>query len=206
MQDTPKSCKTALKRRKKAVRCFRGNLCVHSYIIGEKEFAATCVGGHSFTFTKHTPYHIAQLYKSMATTQPRTGSPLPADRRWSPSHTPFEDQQEACACPPPAVSAAAETKVPRRRKGRTLHDIVTKHPGPDGKVGFTFRELCPTLHVAAESLRAALINPGRLSVEAVVALAGLMNEDPLVLLDKVCRGARDRSGRICDQRQKVRVR
>ena len=63
-----------------------------------------------------------------------------------------------------------------------MNDIVTKHPGPDGKVGFTFRDLCPTLHVAAESLRAAIINPGRLSVEAVVALAGLMHEDPMVLL------------------------
>ena len=66
-----------------------------------------------------------------------------------------------------------------------MAQIVEFHKGPYGKRGFTFRDLCPKLHVAAESLRAAIEYPGRLSVTSVVALADLMGEDPMLLLSDI---------------------
>lgn len=86
---------------------------------------------------------------------------------------------------PPVVAIAAvakPAKAPRKRKGRTMDFIVNRYQRADGRVGFTFRELCPKLHVAAESLRAAIINPSRLSVASVVALADLMGEEPMMVL------------------------
>ena len=54
---------------------------------------------------------------------------------------------------------------------RTFHGIVQEN-------GLTVRRLCSTLHVAAESLRAAYDEPGRLSLNAVMALSELVGEDP----------------------------
>ncbi|MDF7815448.1 hypothetical protein [Hymenobacter sp. YC55] len=88
---------------------------------------------------------------------------------------------------PPTAPVAAEataTSQPKRRHRKFKH-IVERHPGPDGKRGFTFRDLCPVLHVAAESLRAALIDPGRLTVNSIVALADLMEEDPQIVLSDI---------------------
>lgn len=84
----------------------------------------------------------------------------------------------------PEVAAAevAKEAAPGKRKGRTFKQIVESYKRPDGKVGYTFRDLCPKLHIAAESLRAAIKDPGRLSVNAVLALAKLMEEDPHVIM------------------------
>ena len=54
---------------------------------------------------------------------------------------------------------------------RTFHGIVLEK-------GLTVRNLCSKMHVAAESLRAAYDEPGRLSLNAVVALSELVGEDP----------------------------
>lgn len=54
---------------------------------------------------------------------------------------------------------------------RTLHGLVRENK-------FTVRHLCNKLHVAAESLRAAYDEPGRLSLNAVLALSELVGEDP----------------------------
>jgi hypothetical protein len=92
------------------------------------------------------------------------------------------------AQPEPAEAVAAvvaPNKAPRKRKARTFQQIFDGYKRPDGRVGFTFRDLCPTLHIAAESLRAALKDPGRLSVHAVLALAKLMEEDPMVVMNDI---------------------
>lgn len=85
----------------------------------------------------------------------------------------------------PEVAAAPEVDkeaTPRKRKARTFKQIVDGHKRPDGKVGYTFRDLCPKLHIAAESLRAAIKDPGRLTVNAVLTLAKMMGEDPHVVM------------------------
>jgi hypothetical protein len=64
---------------------------------------------------------------------------------------------------------------------RTFRAIVQQHPRANGKVGFTVRELCAIMRISAASLTAARINPGRLSVKAVMALAGAMGEEPLLV-------------------------
>lgn len=67
---------------------------------------------------------------------------------------------------------------------RTFRDIIQQHPRSNGKFGFTVRELCTTMHISAASLTKARNNPGRLSLNAVVALAEAMNECPLdVIMD-----------------------
>ena len=100
-----------------------------------------------------------------------------------PSTIPAE-APEAVAAPEvtKAVPEVAKEATPRKRKGRTLTQIMDSHKRSDGKIGFTFRDLCPKLHLAAESLRAAKKDPGRLSVNAVLALAKLMEEDPHVVM------------------------
>lgn len=55
--------------------------------------------------------------------------------------------------------------------GRTFHGIVLDHQ-------LTVRRLCSELHVAAESLRAAYDEPGRLSLNAVMAFSELLGEEP----------------------------
>lgn len=61
--------------------------------------------------------------------------------------------------------------------------------------GFTVRSLCSKLHVAAESLRAAYHDPGRLSLNAAMAFSELVGEDP----DKVVVGM---MAEIKERRQK----
>lgn len=81
-----------------------------------------------------------------------------------------------------APVADAAVPAPPKRRARTFKYIFNWHQRPDGKRGFTYRDLCPALHVAAESLRGALEDPGRLTVHSVMTLAGLMGENPMVLL------------------------
>lgn len=72
----------------------------------------------------------------------------------------------------------------RRRNAsrrRTFRAIVQQHPRANGKVGFTVRELCAIMRISAASLTAARIDPGRLSVNAGMALAGAMGEEPLLV-------------------------
>ena len=79
--------------------------------------------------------------------------------------------------------------VPRR----TFRDIVQKHPRGNGTFGFRVRELCAMMRTSAASLTEARKNPGRLSVNAVVALAEAMGEVPLrVLTDLLAEAAAKR--------------
>jgi hypothetical protein len=83
-------------------------------------------------------------------------------------------------------------RVPRRNafKRRTSRDIVEHHPRGNGKSGFTVRELCSTMHIRAASLTEARNNPGRLSLNAVVALADAMEECPMpVIMDLLAEAA-----------------
>jgi hypothetical protein len=54
---------------------------------------------------------------------------------------------------------------------RTFHGLVKENK-------LTVRRLCSELKVAAESLRAAYDEPGRLSLNAVMAFSELVGEDP----------------------------
>lgn len=77
-------------------------------------------------------------------------------------------------------------RTPRRSalKRRTFRDIAEHHPRANGKSGFTVRELCTTMRISAASLTEARENPGRLSLNAVVALAEAMGECPMqVIMD-----------------------
>ena len=88
----------------------------------------------------------------------------------------------------PAVPATGQQKpldpAPCRNasRRRTFRDIVQKHPRGDGRFGFRVRELCAMMRTSAASLTEARKNPGRLSVNAVVALAEAMGEEPLRVL------------------------
>ncbi|SFQ79765.1 hypothetical protein [Hymenobacter arizonensis] len=88
----------------------------------------------------------------------------------------------------PSVPATGQQNTlapaPRRNasRRRTFRNIVLKHPRGDGKFGFRVRELCAKLRISAASLTEARENPGRLSVNAVVALAEAMGECPLQVL------------------------
>ena len=85
--------------------------------------------------------------------------------------------------------------APRRNapRQRTFRDIVQKHPRGNGTFGFRVRELCALMRTSAASLTEARKNPGRLSVNAVVALAEAMGEDPLrVLTDLLAEAAAKR--------------
>lgn len=83
----------------------------------------------------------------------------------------------------PGKPRPSKAVPPKTYYGRTFRDIVQYHPRTEperqGIPGFTIRELCTTLHVAAESLRTAYDEPGRLTLSGVVALAQKMGEDPL---------------------------
>ena len=101
-----------------------------------------------------------------------------------------EGRGEADAVPPLTLLRPNNPlgRVPRRNgsKRRTFRDIAEHHPRGNGKFGFTVRELCATMRISAASLTEARDNPGRLSVNKVVALAGAMGESPLqVLVDLV---------------------
>ena len=74
---------------------------------------------------------------------------------------------------------ASNQRVPARR---TFRDIVQHHQRSNGKTGFTVRELCTTMRICAASLTEARDNPGRLSLNAVVALARAMEESPLQVI------------------------
>lgn len=65
---------------------------------------------------------------------------------------------------------------------RTFRAIVQHHPRSGGKFGFTVRELCTTMRISAASLTEARDNPGRLSLNAVVALSEAMGESPLSVI------------------------
>lgn len=101
--------------------------------------------------------------------------------------TPPEDSKPASPknkkTAPPGKPRPGQGTPPRHYYGRTFRDIVQFHPRTEperlGIPGFTIRELCSTLHVAAESLRTAYDEPGRLSLTGLMALAEKMNEDPL---------------------------
>jgi hypothetical protein len=68
--------------------------------------------------------------------------------------------------------ATADSNAPANGKHcRTFHGIVLQK-------NLTVRRLCSELHVAAESLRAAYDEPGRLSVNAVLAFSELVGEEP----------------------------
>ncbi|WBA44020.1 hypothetical protein [Hymenobacter canadensis] len=85
----------------------------------------------------------------------------------------------------PADEAKASTGPaprPRAAARRTLSSIIHYHPRPDGKAGFTVRELCRTMRIGAESLTDAQQNPGRLSLSAIEALAEKMQESPVQLV------------------------
>lgn len=93
--------------------------------------------------------------------------------------------------------------APRRKqsKSRTFRDMAERHPRPNGKFGFTVRELCTTMRISAASLTEARANPGHLSVNKVVALAEAMEEHPLhVLADLLTEAAakkrRERKKRV----------
>jgi hypothetical protein len=79
-----------------------------------------------------------------------------------------------------------KSRASRTYRGRTFRDIVQNHPRTEperrGTVGYTVRELCGTMHIAADSLRAAYEDPGRLSLNSIAALAYKMGEDPLQLV------------------------
>jgi hypothetical protein len=107
---------------------------------------------------------------------------------------------EGLALPPgasvPAPAAPAQT--PERRLSttrRTFRDIVQQHPRANGKRGFTVRELCRAMRISAASLREAHANPGRLSLNAVSALAALMQEPLLLVLADLLAGAGTRKKR-----------
>ena len=81
----------------------------------------------------------------------------------------------------PLAPRATEKGASRRKAPtwRTFRDIVRHHPRPEGRVGFTVRELCTLLRISTASLAEARDNPGRLSLNAVVALAEVMQKNPL---------------------------
>lgn len=95
--------------------------------------------------------------------------------------------------PPPTSTPVPESGLSTAR--RTFRDIVQHHPRANGKVGFTVRELCRVMRVSAASLREAHANPGRLSLKAVSALATLMQEPLLPVLDDLLAGAGTRKKR-----------
>ena len=109
-----------------------------------------------------------------------------------------DEQREGPGGPPsePATGQPqAPDPAPRRNapRQRTFRDIVQKHPRGNGKFGFRVRELCALMRTSAASLTEARKNPGRLSVNAVLALAGAMKEDPLrVLTDLLAEAAAKR--------------
>ncbi len=70
----------------------------------------------------------------------------------------------------PDLLTPANVQTPGTSR-RTFHGIVLDRQ-------FTVRRLCNELHVAAESLRAAYDEPGRLSLNAVMAFSGLLGEEP----------------------------
>lgn len=76
-----------------------------------------------------------------------------------------------------------KSRASRSFRGRTFRDIVQNHPRTEptriGTKGYTVRELCSTMHIAADSLRAAYTEPGRLTLNGIAALAAKMGEDPL---------------------------
>ncbi|MDF7815450.1 hypothetical protein [Hymenobacter sp. YC55] len=65
----------------------------------------------------------------------------------------------------------AENTADGRKSTRTFHGIVLEG-------GFTVRQLCSGMHLAAESLKAAYDEPGRLSLNAVMAFSELVGEEP----------------------------
>lgn len=75
-------------------------------------------------------------------------------------------------------TTSAQTGRRKSSVRRTFKDIVEKHRRPNGKTRFTSRELCKTMRISISSLSLARINPGRLSLDAVVALAEVMEEMP----------------------------
>ena len=78
---------------------------------------------------------------------------------------------------------------------RTFRDIVQYHRRSNGKIGFTVRELCTTMRISAASLTEARANPGRLSLDAVMALAGAMGEFPLQVITDLLAEAKRKSRR-----------
>lgn len=94
---------------------------------------------------------------------------------------------------PPAPEPAPARSLPTAR--RTFRDIVQHHPRANGKRGFTVRELCRAMRISAASLREAHAHPGRLSLNAVSALAALMQEPLLLVLADLLAGAGTRKKR-----------
>jgi len=131
------------------------------------------VTGNAVTFDWHT---LARWVQCLAASP---GRPAPS---------------RPVALPAPAT-AQKRRSAPRRNapRRRTFRDIVQKHPRANGTFGFRVRELCITMHISTASLTEARANPGRLSVNAVVALAEAMGECPLrVLTDLMAEAATKR--------------
>jgi hypothetical protein len=102
--------------------------------------------------------------------------------------------------PPPTFTPAPPAPVPAPERSlstarRTFGDMVQHHPRANGKIGFTVRELCRAMRISAASLREAHANPGRLSMNAVSALATLMQEPLLPILADLLAGTGTRKKR-----------
>jgi hypothetical protein len=113
-----------------------------------------------------------------------------------------DDKWEGPGGAPPVPTTGQQPTpdpAPRRNavRRRTFRDIVQKHPRGNGTFGFRVRELCAMMRTSAASLTEARKNPGRLSVNMVVALAEAMGEDPLrVLTDLLAEaGAKRENGK-----------
>ena len=162
-------------------------------------------GLHYVCVTTYTPNSNQTLLPVLKT--PKTPKTAGADTQQLPLSTPNVQGRKGPKSPhgwgyisepapakPDATATAAVAAVaataPRKRKARTFQQIVDSYKRPDGKMGYTFRDLCPKLHIAAESLRAALKDPGRLSVNSVLALAKLMEVDPNVVMNDIMAEAR----------------
>lgn len=124
-----------------------------------------------------SPGTTGSTHIPLSTPNVRSRKEPKAPRSWGYISEPAPAQPEAAE-----AVASVVAKAPVKPRTRTFIKMMDRHKRPDGKTGFTYRDLCPKLNLAAESLRAARIDPGRLTLNAVVTLAGLMGEDPLLVL------------------------
>lgn len=72
---------------------------------------------------------------------------------------------------PVSNSPKSTSSVFNRKRFRSFQEVVRER-------GFTVRKMCSELRIAAESLRAAYDEPGRLSLNAALALSEMLEEDP----------------------------
>lgn len=162
------------------------------------ELVATLARGHA---TAARVY--AATYEPADEKQNRPDPLVPDQRPTSAATGPPAVDTAAAEVPAlyPVASALASPMpepIPARSMSparRTFRDIVQHHPRANGKRGFTVRELCRAMRISAASLREAHANPGRLSLNAVSALAALMQEPLLQVLADLLAGAGARKKR-----------